>query len=86
MNPVKKWMVQCSLCDKWRFSSKLVHDRHGGDGVGFRCVNLGALCASKEDIRVWQEYEDWEVPDPREDLQVLIVDEDRAEKDAATAD
>ena len=33
MNPAQKWMVQCSLCDKWRFASKLVHDGKGSDGV-----------------------------------------------------
>ena len=60
--------MKCSLCDKWLFASKLVHDRHGNDGVDFRCDNLGVPCASKEDIRVWEEYEDWGVSDTREDL------------------
>jgi len=86
MNPVQKWMVQCSLCDKWRFASKLVHDRYGNDGVDFQCSNLGVSCGSKEDIRVWEEYEDWEVAESREDLQVVIIDEDRTEKDIVAAD
>jgi len=79
-------MVQCSLCDKWRFASKLVHDRHGVEGVEFRCVNVGIPCTSKEDIRVWEEYEDWGVPAPREDLQVVIIDEDRHEEEEAAVD
>ena len=57
VNPIKKWMVQCNLCGKWRFASKLVHGRHGIEGVVFRCTNVGVSGTTKDDIRVWEECE-----------------------------
>eukprot|EP00399_MALV-I-05_sp_L67-4_P000175 gene175-96_t len=75
VNPVKEYSVECSICRKWRFTSKVVHDRYQGDRQ-FRCSYVHVSCDTVEDPRVWAEYEGWEVADPEESGPIVIVDDD----------